>query len=432
MVPTLTVSPARVVAFRVLERVFEEGAWADRALVAEARRAGLDRRDRALATQLAYGTVQRAATLDHLIRTFAGRPAGKLDAPLRTALRLGLFQLAYLERVPDHAAVTESVELAKGRAPRGAGLVNAVLRRGAREARALVAALPEATVEQAALKHSHPLWIAQLWWDAFGAETARGLMAAGNRPPEAVLRANTLKTTAADLAAALPVESHPAEGLPDALVLDAPFDAHEHALHAEGHYMPQSRAAQAVARIVDPQPGDRVLDLCAAPGGKSTHLAALGATVTAVERDPTRAEQLQATVARMGADVEVVCADARSVTGSYDRVLVDPPCTDLGTLALRPDARWRKQAADPERIGAIQRQILAAGAACVKPGGVLVYSTCTISPVENEEQLAGFEIDPWRPSDLPAWEHPTMAGVTQTLPHRDGTDGFFIARLRHG
>ena len=425
----LTVSPARAVAYRVLERVFEDGAWADRALIAEARRAGLDRRDRALATQLAFGTVQRAATLDHLIRTFAGRPAGKLDPPLRIALRLGLFQLAYLERVPDHAAVAESVELAKAHQPRGAGLVNAVLRRGAREARSLVEALPEGTVEQAALKHSHPEWIARLWWGAFGAEATRELMAAGNRPPEPVLRANALKTTAADLAAALPVPSRTAPGLPDALVLDGPFDAHEHALHAAGHYMPQSRAAQAVARIVDPQPGERVLDLCAAPGGKTTHLAAHGAHVTAVEADATRADQLRATVARMGADVEVITADARTVTGEYDRVLVDPPCTDLGTLALRPDARWRKQPGDPERLAGLQREILAAGAACVKPGGVLVYSTCTISPRENEAQLEGFEIDPWRPSDLPAWDHPSVAGVTQTLPHRDHTDGFFIARL---
>lgn len=429
---TLTVSPARAVAFRVLERVFDEGAWADRALVAEARRAALDRRDRALATRLVYGTVQQAATLDHLIRVFAGRPAGKLDAPLRTALRLGLFQLAYLERVPDHAAVTESVELAKARAPRGAGLVNAVLRRGAREARELVDTLPDETLEQAALKHSHPAWIARLWWDTLGAETARGLMAAGNTAPEAVLRANTLRTTAAALAAVLPVESHTADGLPDALVLDGAFDAHEHALHAAGHYMPQSRAAQAVARIVDPQPGERVLDLCAAPGGKSTHLAALGARVTAVERDPTRAEQLRATVARLGADVEVVCADARAVEGRYDRVLVDPPCTDLGTLALRPDARWRKQPGDPQRLAGLQKQILAAGAACVKPGGVLVYSTCTISPAENEEQVRGFDLDPWRPSDLPSWDHPSVTGVTQTLPHRDATDGFFIARLRRG
>jgi 16S rRNA (cytosine967-C5)-methyltransferase len=430
---TMTVSPARAVAFAVLERVFEGGAWADRALLAEAGRAGLDGRDRALATQLAFGTVQRAATLDHLIRAFAGRPAGQLDPPLRCALRLGLFQLAYLERVPDHAAVSESVELVKD--SRGAGLVNAVLRRGAREARDIVAALPEATPEQAALKHSHPAWIARMWWEQLGPGDARALMAAGNRPPESVLRVNTLKTTAAELAAALPVATEPAPGLPDALVLGAPFDAHGHPLHAAGHFMPQSRAAQAVARVVAPEAGQRVLDLCAAPGGKATHLAALGGDVVAVERDATRAEQLEATAARMGADVEVRRADAASVDEpeAYDRVLVDPPCTDLGTLALRPDARWRKQPGDTERLAAVQRAILEAGARALKAGGALVYSTCTITPAENERQIGAFLADhpelALDPSDHPVWEHPSMAGVLQTLPHRDGTDGFFIARL---
>jgi 16S rRNA (cytosine967-C5)-methyltransferase len=424
------------VAYAVLERVFEDGAWADRALVAEARRAGLEPRDRALATQLAFGTVQRAATLDHLIATFAGDRA--LDPPVRDALRLGLFQIAYLDRVPDHAAVGESVELAKRHAPRGAGLVNAVLRRATREARALLDALPEETPEQAALKHSHPEWVARLWWEQLGPDSARALMAAGNRAPEPVLRANTLKTSRDDLAAALPVPSRPAPGLPEALVLEAPFDAHGSELFAAGHFMPQSRAAQAVARILAPEPGDRVLDLCAAPGGKSTHLAALGARVTAVEKDPTRADGLRATAVRLGADVEVVCADARGIgpPALYDRVLVDPPCTDLGTLALRPDARWRKQPDDPRRLAALQREILEAGARALAPGGTLVYSTCTISPAENEEQLFAFladhpelALDPGRPSDLPVWDHPSVAGTTQTLPHRDGTDGFFIARL---
>lgn len=427
------VSPARAAAFAVLERVFEDGAWADRALHGAV--AGLEARDRALATQLVFGTVQRAATLDHLIRTFANRPAGELDAPLRTALRLGLFQIVYLDRVPDHAAVTESVELAKERRPRGAGLVNAVLRRGAREAKGIVARLPEDTPEAAALRHSHPAWIARLWTEQFDLGTATALMAAGNEPAEPVLRANTLKTTAAELAAALPVASHAAPGLPDALVLEAPFDAHGHPLHAGGHFMPQSRAAQAVAHVLDPRPGDRVLDLCAAPGGKSTHLAALGARVTAVERDATRAKHLEATARRMGADVEVVHADAREANGAYDRVLVDPPCTDLGTLALRPDARWRKQAADPERLATLQREILAAGARSTRSGGTLVYSTCTISPAENERQVTRFlETHPdFSLSAIrPVWEHPGMAGVSQSLPHRDHTDGFFVARMVRG
>ena len=205
----------------------------------------------------------------------------------------------------------------------------------------------------------------------------------------------------------------------------ARVDAHAHPLYRAGAYIAQSRAAMLVARTLDPQPGERVLDLCAAPGGKTTHLAALMGDVgevVAVERHPGR-------------------ADAASVDerDAYDRVLVDPPCSDLGTLALRPDARWHKQPEDPARLAAVQGAILRAGARALKPGGTLVYSTCTISPQENERLVEAFlaehpafalEDPRVVASDLPVWEHPSVAGVLQTLPHRDGTDGFFVARLR--
>ena len=186
-------SPARRAAYTVLRRVFEDGAWADRALRGESERLGLDARDLALATRLAYGAVQRRATLDHVAEALAGRPLEQLDPPVQAALRLGIFQLAYLDRVPAHAAVGESVELAKADSRGGSGLVNAVLRRAAREARGRIAALPDDTPEAAALKHSHPVWVAELWWDALGPEAARALMAADNEPAEAALRANTLR-----------------------------------------------------------------------------------------------------------------------------------------------------------------------------------------------------------------------------------------------
>ena len=441
--PAAAVTPARAVAYAVLRRVFEQEAWTDRALHGEARRAGLDARDRALATQLAYGSVQRAATLDHLIAALAGRPVERLQPPVLAALRLGAFQLAFLDGVAAHAAVGESVELAKLEAPRGAGLVNAVLRRAAREGRAFVEALPESTAAEAALRHSYPGWIAELWFETLGADAARALMAAGNRPAETALRANALRTTAEALAAELPVSTRPADRLPEGLVLEGAFDAFGSALWEQGAFMPQSRAAMAVGRVLAPQPGERVLDLCAAPGGKTTHLAALmegRGSVVAVERHPGRAQALARTAARMGAGtVEVRTADAAEPQepGAYDRVLVDPPCSDLGTLAARPDARWRKPPSAPAELAAVQGAILRSGAEAVRPGGTLVYSTCTISPAENEgvvdaflAQREDFTAEDLSTSDWSLWQHGRRPMYLQTLPHRDRTDGFFIARLR--
>jgi 16S rRNA (cytosine967-C5)-methyltransferase len=431
------VAPARAVAYAVIRRVFEQGAWADRALHGEARRLELDTRDWALATNLTFGTVQRVATLDHAIATLAGRPVKRLDPPVLAALRLGVFQIVFLDRVPAHAAVGESVELAKRDAARGAGLVNAVLRRATREARGLVERLPDTTARDAALKHSHPEWIARLWFDAFGPETARELLAAGNRPAETALRTNTLRVDPGELAARLQARRVPE--LPEALVLDRSFDAFSSQEWREGLFMPQSRAAMTVARALAPRPGERVLDLCAAPGGKTTHLAALmgdEGRIVAVEQHAGRAEALRRTAQRMGArHVEVRTADAREPQReTFDRVLVDPPCSDLGTLAARPDARWHK-AGRPEELSKLQSAILAAGAAALRPGGTLVYSTCTISPAENERVVEAFldAHDEFTAddlgSDVPLWKHPTMPSTLQTLPHRDGTDGFFIARL---
>jgi len=431
-----SVAPARACAYAVVRRAFEQGAWADRALHGEATRLRLDARDLALATQLSYGTVQRVATLDHVIERLTRRPSSALDAPVLAALRLGVFQLCFLDRIPAHAAVGESVELVKHDAPKGAGLVNAVLRRAGREGRAIVRALPEATARQAALKHSHPEWIAQLWWETFGAETAKALMAADNQPAEPSLRANTLRTTAAELAGRVPAHAVDDE----ALILDGPFDTFASPEWREGLVMPQSRAAMAVARALAPAGGERVLDLCAAPGGKTTHLAALMGDVgeiVAVEKHAGRADALRRTAERMGATiVDVRTQDATAgVEGTFDRVLVDPPCSDLGTLAARPDARWRK-AGRPAALAALQRQILEAGAAVLRPGGTLVYSTCTISPVENERVVAAFLTahEDFSTTDLgaelPLWKHPTMPQHLQTFPHRDRTDGFFVARLR--
>jgi 16S rRNA (cytosine967-C5)-methyltransferase len=441
-------APARSCAFTVLRRVFERGAYADLAFQAEAKR--LDRRDRALAMRLAYGAVQRKGTLDHLIERLAERRVERLDAPVLAALRLGLYELLYLSGAPDRAVVADAVELAKRDARGGHGLVNAVLRRATREGAAdLLSSLSDATPAQAAVMHSHPQWIVELFWERLGAAGARALLASDNEPGELALRANTLIGEADALAAqlaAISVATHGDATIPEALVLDGPLELGDSSLWAAGAFIAQSRAAMLVSRALAPQAQERVLDLCAAPGGKTTHLAALmegQGKVLAVERNRARAGALERTARRMRAgNVRVELGDAKQPQGeraSFDRVLVDPPCSGLGTLQARADLRWRVGEQATDELAAIQRRILASAAEVLRPGGVLVYSTCTISPTENEHVIANFldshadfSLDDLS-AELPALAAEPLQGISgavQTLPHRDHTTGFFIARLR--
>jgi 16S rRNA (cytosine967-C5)-methyltransferase len=459
---TSAISPARQCAYRVIRRTFEQGAYADRALRGEA--AGLRARDRALATALAFGTIQRRKTLDHVAARLSSRPPERLEPAVAAALALGLFQLLYLDGIAEHAAVHESVQLAKQGAGGGAGLVNAVLRRAAREGRQIIGGLGDATPAQAAVRHSVPVWLAERWFEELGAQRARSLLAAVNTPAEAALRVNTLRAEVARAAAALGVRSRPAgPELPEGLVVEEPLDVHGSEAFGRGELMPQSRASMLVARLLDPEPGRRlfdpepgrrlfdpepgrrVLDLCAAPGAKTTHLAALmggRGELVAVERHPGRADALRRTCERMGAgNVRVVVADAERLTagelgGPFERVLLDPPCSGLGTLQSRPDLRWR---AAPERVAelaALQVRLLRVAASLTAPGGVLVYSVCTISAAEGEAVIEALarERDDFAAEDLqaihPRWRSERVPCHLQLLPDRDGTDGFFIARLR--
>ena len=288
-----------------------------------------------------------------------------------------------------------------------------------------------------------PLWITERWWSELGAQTARELLARANEPAESSLRANTLRTDAAALAAVAPGRRRdPGGEPPEAVVALAPFDAHGSRQWRAGELMPQSRAAMLVAHVLDPQPDERVLDLCAAPGGKTTHLAALmGARgeIVAVERHVGRARSLHRTAQRMGADnVTVEVGDAtrpRRYGERFARVLVDAPCSGLGTLQSRPDLRWRIEAAAVPALAEQQARLLSAGAVACAPGGTLVYSTCTVSAAENERQIGAFlDAHPeFAAIDLqqrfPAWAHPGAADHLLALGHVQGSDGFFIAAL---
>ena len=411
--PGRAVSPARRAAYEVVVRVFEHGAYGDRALASAV--AGLDRRDRALAQQLAYGTVQRVRTLDHAIETLGRRPVRKLDPPVRAALRLGAYQLGYLG-APVYAAVNESVELVRrARLERAVPFTNAVLRRVSRDITPMLAALDEATPAAAALKHSYPDWVAEMWWRELGAEDAIALMRAQNEPPETVVRANRRKPGT--------VAGTPDAELPDAVHVER-IDAD--AL-AAGLVWPQSRGSQLAGLAVGSREGERVLDLCAAPGGKTTQLAG---EVVAVEKHPGRARELEENCRRLGADnVTVVRADGLELPAElagFDRALVDAPCSGLGILASRPDLRWRA-----EPLPELQLALVRAAAERVRPGGTVTYSVCTIHTAENEAVVAasGLELDDLG-AEWPRFRHPRRPEFLLTLPHRDRTSGFFVARMR--
>ena len=386
------IAPARRAAFEVVRRVFEEDAYADRALAAAVE--GLDDRDRALAQRLAYGTVQRRRTIDFGIEQLGKRPVRKLDPPVRTALRLGAYQLAWSDQAV-HAVVDDSVELVRsaGR-ERAVPFTNAVMRRLSQGLQGLVASLPEGPVKQ-----SYPDWIADVWTRDFGAEGAVSLMGAQNEPP------------ALEVHAAEPV-GEPTD-IPGAYVVDRVDIA---------HMRPMSRASQLAALVVGSRDGDRVLDACAAPGGKTLLLTG---EITAVEVHPGRARQL---AEEMPANVRVVTADVRELdeTG-FDRALVDAPCSGLGVLARRPDLRWRAKPL-PE----LQLEQLQAAAKRTKPGGTIVYAVCTLNADENEAVVdaLGLPVEPLG-DEWPAYAHPRRPEFLLTRPDRDRTSGFFIARLRN-
>lgn len=454
------VTAARQVAYEVVRRTFEQGAWTDRAFAGVAGRFELDGRELAQARRLSYGAVQRRGTSDHLIAQLARRRLERIDPPALAALRIALYELLFSDHGGDHATVDQAVELTKfgfgaaagsKRTTAAAGFVNALLRRAAAEGEVLLAGLDDSSAEGAAVAHSYPPWLARMWWEELGAVEARLAMAAMNEPAEGAFRVNSLRADPEQVAAELRAAGVEVEGPgqenggllhPSTSLVLRLADERVGARVAAGELVPQSRGSQAVVELLDPRPGERVLDLCAGPGIKTTAIAARmhgEGELICFESHPGRAEELGRLCERTGAGwarIEVADAAESDLGAGYDRILLDPPCSDLGTLASRPDARWRKTPELRDRLATLQKRLLVRAARALAPGGTLVYSTCTISERENESvvgELSGYEpeLEPDRLGD----QHPRLASrrdqrFLQLLPQRDRTSGFFIARYR--
>jgi 16S rRNA (cytosine967-C5)-methyltransferase len=410
-------------------------AFADAALHTCLAGAGFPQSDRAFVTELVYGAVRRRLTLDWLIEHFAQRPVEKVDAALRLILHLALYQLLFMDTVPDYAAVNEAVETAKRRLHAGAakfanGLLRAVLR--ARSSLPYPARNDD-LVEHLAVVHSHPRWLVRRWIDHLGPERAEAVCLVDNQPPPIVLRANRLSVSRDDLIDHLRaegVEAGPVEHDDAAVHIAAPprpLDALD--AFVRGEFYVQDVTPMRVTRLLDPKPGERVLDLCAAPGGKTTHCAELmddAGRVVACDLDENRLKIIEQNVARLGITcVETARCDARHVPqlippGTFDRVLLDVPCSNTGVLRRRVEARWRLGEGDIASLTERQAELLDAAALMLKPGGVLVYSTCSIEPEENDRLVRRF---------LSRHGQFALDDETLVLPSADGGDGGFMARL---
>jgi len=441
------IAPARVAAYETVLAV--AGGRADLPTALARARQGLkDDRDRALAGEIAAGAIRWQGAADHLVREFSGRTLARLDAEILAILRIGIFQLLHLDRVPASAVVDDAVQLA-GRAGKrsAAGFVNALLRRVSRE-RAQLPLPASPPIDLISITLSHPRWLAERWIARHGAEDAERWARFDNTSASLTLRVNTLVTTREALArdlAASGVDAEPARFAADGLIVTAGNPLLT-PLAGTGVFVVQDEASQLVGAFTSAAPGERILDACASPGGKTTQMAAAmrdTGTIVAADVRGRRLDLLARTVGASSArSIRVVQADARSAPpyrALFDAVLLDAPCSGLGTLRRDPDVRWRRAEKDLAPLAEAQGSMLAQLAGVVRPGGRLVYSTCSSEPEENEGVVAAFlaehpEFEPGTPDVFAG--RPELAalldgsGALKTLPHRDGLEAFYAAELR--
>jgi 16S rRNA (cytosine967-C5)-methyltransferase len=441
---------AREASLLALTKIEEEKAFANLALADVFAAHALDERDKRLAAEITYGVVTYRLTLDWLINQITGRPVTKLDRPVLHALRIGFYQLLYLERLPAPAVVHSTVELIKkGKKRTLAPFVNGVLRGFLRKKSSLP--WPDPQLDPLAyltLRYAHPEWLVKRWLERFGREETEKLLAANNQVPPLAARVNTLRINRDALLQRLAAENIRAfasEVVADGVIIQGGGNLTAVAAYREGLMQIQGQSAMLTSHILQPTAGAKVLDGCSAPGGKATHLAQLmenSGEIIALDLYEHRLALVEANARRLGVKIiQTACLDVREIKpahfGLFDHILLDVPCSGLGVIRRKPDIKWRRQEEDIISLAVLQREILAAAVRVLKPGGTLVYSTCTNEPEETEEIIRDFlshhsdftaaELTPYLPV---GWQEQTGAYGIQLYPHLQQVDGFFIAKLQ--
>lgn len=434
----------RDASLSILLAVDKNQAYSNLLLHETIKRHKIEPKDRALLTEMTYGTLQHKMTLDYYLAPFI---RGKVDHWVRWLLRLSLYQMHYLTRIPPHAAVNEAVEIAKRRGHKGiASTVNGILRSILRQG---VRSTDEITdpIERLAIATSHPDWLVQRWVEAYGMATTQAMLEENNVPPVQTVRVNTTKATVADVVASLTAEGIKVEQstlLAECLHITGGQAARTKAF-ADGLMTIQDESSMLPATVMNPQPDWRVLDMCAAPGGKTTHLAEKmndEGSILALDLHPHKLELIDQNTARLGLEsVDTAPLDGRKAPEylaleSFDAVLVDAPCSGLGVMRRKPDIKYTKREEDLESLQAIQLSLLKAATRLLKPGGLLIYSTCTVDKTENEGTVAQFLQDVKKMQSTPLQNLPAALdakqqdGMLQVFPQDFGSDGFFVAAFR--
>ncbi|RII28929.1 MAG: 16S rRNA (cytosine(967)-C(5))-methyltransferase RsmB [Geobacter sp.] len=441
---------SRSAAFEILLRIEKERSYADILLDHELTHGTLQGPDRGLLTELVYGVLRRQGTLDHVIDQFASQKTGRLERSVHILLRLGIYQLLYLDRVPTAAAVHATVELAKTLAPRASGFINAVLRQTDRERQNI--RFPDPVNKPAAYlaaAWSEPAWLTARWLEQLGMEEAESLARTMVEPAPLTIRVNTLRATRDELQARLADEgadTTPCRYSPDGLRIVSPVAIGRLAGFREGLFTVQDESSQLAAIFLSPAPGERILDLCAAPGGKTTYLAQLmgnSGTVLASDIGARKLRLVEETARRLGINtITTSSIDATKpptpLAGErFDRILVDAPCSGLGVIRRNPEGKWWKSPADITALARTQRTILRNAARILPAGGTILYGVCTTDREENEaviedflSEQSGFVLEDLRELFPDHRELFTEEGYFRSWPHRHGMDGFFAARLR--